>query len=41
MFMDVVVNSAALHGHFQFHYDEALGRAKILSKYTVDSWREL
>jgi hypothetical protein len=37
----IVANTAELHGHFQFHYDEALGRAKILSKYSVASWREL
>jgi hypothetical protein len=33
--------TATLTGHFHFHYDEALGRAKILSKYNVASWREL
>jgi hypothetical protein len=37
----IVAKTANLHGHFQFHYDEALGRAKILSKYSVASWREL
>lgn len=37
----IVGNSAKMNGHFRFHYDEALGRAKILSKYSVASWREL
>ena len=37
----IVGNRAELNGHFQFHYDEALGRAKIQSKYNVASWREL
>src|SRR5262249_3098691 len=34
----IVGNSATMNGHFQFHYDEALGRAKILAKYTPASW---
>lgn len=37
----IVANTAKMNGHFNFHYDEALGRAKILSKYSVASWREL
>jgi choice-of-anchor A domain-containing protein len=37
----IVANTAKLNGHFRFHYDEALGRAKILSRYSVASWREL
>ncbi len=37
----IVGNTAKMNGHFKFHYDEALGRAKILSKYSVASWREL
>jgi hypothetical protein len=37
----IVANTAEIHGHFQFHYDEALGRARILAKYSVASWREL
>jgi hypothetical protein len=37
----IVANTAEMHGHFQFHYDEALGRARILAKYSVASWREL
>jgi hypothetical protein len=37
----IVANTAKLNGHFRFHYDEALGRAQILSKYSVASWREL
>jgi len=37
----IVGASALMKGHFQFHYDEALGRAKIWSKYTPASWQEL
>jgi hypothetical protein len=37
----VVANTATMNGHFHFHYDERLGRSKILSKYSVASWREL
>jgi hypothetical protein len=37
----IIGNSATLNGHFQFHYDEALGRAKIQSKFNVASWHEL
>lgn len=33
--------SAVLNGHFNFHYDEALSRARIISKYNVASWREI
>jgi Tfp pilus assembly protein PilX len=37
----IVGARATLNGLFQFHYDEALGRAKILAKYTPASWVEL
>lgn len=37
----IVGNSATMNGHFQFHYDERLGRSKILAKYTPASWQEL
>lgn len=37
----IVGKTAKMNGHFRFHYDEALGRAKILSKYSVASWREI
>jgi hypothetical protein len=37
----LIGNTAKINGHFQFHYDEALGRAKIQSKYNVASWHEI
>lgn len=37
----IIGKTAVLKGHFHFHYDEALGRARILSKYNVGSWREI
>jgi hypothetical protein len=37
----ITANTATMNGHFKFHYDERLGRSKILSKYSVASWREL
>jgi hypothetical protein len=37
----LIGKSANLNGHFHFHYDEALGRARIVSKYNVASWREI
>ena len=37
----IIANTATMNGIFQFHYDEALGRAKILAKYTPASWQEL
>lgn len=36
-----VTRVANLNGHFRFHYDERLGRSKILSRYTVASWLEI
>lgn len=37
----VVVNSAAFHGHFNFHYDEKLGRNGGKPQYKVAYWTEL
>jgi hypothetical protein len=37
----IVGASATLNGHFQFHYDERLGRSKVLSKFSVASWQEI
>lgn len=37
----IISNTATLNGHFHFHYDEALGRARIQSKFNVASWREV
>jgi hypothetical protein len=37
----IIGNTATMNGHFQFHYDERLGRSKIQSKYSVASWQEL
>lgn len=36
-----IVNSAQLNGHFNFHYDENLGRNGPSSAFVVDSWVEL
>lgn len=37
----IVAASARLNGHFQFHYDERLGRSKVLAKFSVASWQEI
>jgi hypothetical protein len=37
----IVANTATMNGHFQFHYDERLGRSQVLAKFAVASWREL
>jgi hypothetical protein len=37
----LIGKTANLNGHFHFHYDEALSRARIQSKYNVASWREI
>lgn len=37
----IMGKTATLNGHFHFHYDEALNRAKIQSKFNVASWREI
>ncbi len=36
-----IVGSAQMNGHFEFHYDENLGRAGPSSSYVIDSWAEL
>jgi hypothetical protein len=36
-----VSKTAVLNGHFRFHYDERLGRSRVLSKFTVASWAEI
>jgi hypothetical protein len=36
----IVGKSVLMNGHFQFHYDERLGRSKVQSKFTVASWEE-
>ena len=35
-----VLNSAKLNGHYNFHYDEALGRIGLWRGFTVTSWNE-
>src|SRR4051812_38776191 len=37
----MIGKTATLNGHFHFHYDEALSRARIQSKYNVASWHEI
>ncbi len=36
-----VANNITLTGHFNFHYDEALGRLMPLNGYMISSWNEL
>lgn len=36
-----IVGSAQLNGHFEFHYDEVLGRNGPSSSFVIDSWSEL
>jgi hypothetical protein len=36
-----ITKTATMNGHFRFHYDERLGRSKILSRFTVASWAEI
>lgn len=36
-----IVGSAQLNGHFEFHYDENLGRNGPSSSFVIDSWVEL
>ena len=36
-----IVGSAQLNGHFEFHYDENLGRAGPSSAFVIASWVEL
>jgi hypothetical protein len=37
----MVVSSVKLNGHFNFHYDEALGRMPANGRYLITSWDEL
>lgn len=37
----LMVSSAVLNGHFNFHYDEALRRYTTNSRYIVSSWNEV
>lgn len=37
----IVGNSASLNGHFDIHYDEALGRSGPQYGFVVTSWQEL
>lgn len=37
----VMVNSVRLNGHFQFHYDEALGRLPASGRFLISSWDEV
>jgi hypothetical protein len=36
-----VTNTVRMNGHFNFHYDEALGRSKWSRGYIVNSWNEI
>jgi hypothetical protein len=36
-----VSNTVKMNGHFNFHYDEALGRRGPRSGYTITSWNEI
>lgn len=36
-----IVGSAQLNGHFEFHYDENLGRNGPSSSFVIDSWSEI
>jgi hypothetical protein len=37
----LIVNSVVMNGHFNFHYDEALGRLAANGRYLVTSWNEI
>ena len=37
----MVVNNITLNGHFNLHYDEALGRIQSGQNITITSWKEL
>ena len=37
----MIVNSVTMNGHFNFHYDEALGRLAANGRYLVTSWKEV
>ncbi|MEY2408555.1 MAG: hypothetical protein QOF48_1225 [Verrucomicrobiota bacterium] len=36
-----ITKSVTMHGHFNFHYDEALGRVAATRGWVVNSWNEL
>jgi hypothetical protein len=36
-----VTRNVSLNGHYNFHYDEALGRLSPISAYIISSWNEL
>ena len=36
-----IVGSAQLNGHFEFHYDENLGRSPLSASFIIDSWSEI
>jgi hypothetical protein len=36
-----ISNTVKMNGHFQFHYDEALGKIGPRSGYTITSWNEI
>ena len=36
-----VINTVKMNGHFNFHYDESLGRANWNRGYLVNSWNEI
>jgi hypothetical protein len=37
----VVANTVTMNGHFNFHYDEALGKLQNLSHLQITSWQEV
>jgi hypothetical protein len=37
----LLVNSVKMNGHFNFHYDEALGKIANGGRYLVTSWDEI
>lgn len=37
----LMVNSVRMNGHFNFHYDEALGRMANNGRYLIQSWEEV
>lgn len=37
----VMVNKVKLNGHYQFHYDEALGRLPASGRYLISAWDEV
>ncbi len=37
----LMANSVTLNGHFNFHYDEALGGNKSFGRFLITSWNEI